>query len=86
MRAIAASFVKAWHPASAWRPKILREGGLVDAARKREWDKLPEILAYLQETSAEAVVCVSLLRLLRGCPDARPYASASSASSLRSST
>ncbi len=65
----AASFVKAWHPKSAWRPKILREGGLVDAARKREWSTLPEILAYLQETNAEPVVCVSLLRLLRGCAE-----------------
>jgi tetratricopeptide (TPR) repeat protein len=65
----AASFVNAWHPDSTWRPKILREGGLVDAARKREWGKLPEMLAYLQETNAEPVVCTSLLRLLRGCPE-----------------
>lgn len=69
----AASFVKAWHPDSTWRPKILREGGLVDAARKREWGKLPEMLAYLQETNAEQVVCASLLRLLRGCPDASQW-------------
>ncbi len=69
----AASFVKAWHPKSTWRPKILREGELVDAARKREWQKLPALLAYVQETNAEQVVCASLLRLLRGCPDASAW-------------
>ena len=69
----AASFVKAWHPQSAWRTKILREGGLVDAARKREWERLPDLLAYLQEKNAEPVVCTSLLRLLRGCPDAAQW-------------
>jgi tetratricopeptide (TPR) repeat protein len=69
----AASFVKAWHPESAWREKILREGGLVDAARKRDWARVPDMLAYLQETNAEQVVCASLLRLLRGCPDGRAW-------------
>lgn len=66
----AASYVSAWHPKSVWRAKILREGELVDAARKREWDKVPDLLAYLKEPTAEPVVCVSLLRLMRGCPDA----------------
>jgi tetratricopeptide (TPR) repeat protein len=69
----AASFVEAWHPKSTWRYKILREGELVDAARKREWNKLPEILAYLLEKEAEQVVCASLLRLLRGCSDGRAW-------------
>jgi len=72
----AASYVSAWHPKSTLRPKILREGELVDAARKRAWDKLPGILAYLQETNAEPVVCTSLLRLLRGCPDASQWPAA----------
>ena len=69
----AAAYVRAWHPKSRWRPKILREGELVDAARKREWSKLPEILAYLKEPEAEPVVCTSLLRLFRGCADPRPW-------------
>ena len=69
----AASFVSAWHPKSTLRPKILREGEVVDAARRRAWDKLPGILSYLQETNAEPVVCTSLLRLLRGCPDASQW-------------
>lgn len=69
----AASFVKAWHPDSRWRTKVLREGALVDAARRRDWEKVPDILAYLGEADAEPVVCTSLLRLLRGCPDARQW-------------
>ena len=69
----AASYVAAWHPDSRWRAKILREGDLVDAARKQAWNRLPEILAYLREKGAEPVVCTSLLRLLRGCPDAQAW-------------
>jgi len=72
----AASYVRAWHPKSVWREKMLREGGLVDAARKRDWTHLPEMLGYLGETNAEPVVCVSLLRLLRGCNDARVWPAA----------
>jgi thioredoxin-like negative regulator of GroEL len=66
----AASYVSAWHPESVWRAKMLREGERVEAARTRDWNKVPELLAYLKEPTAEPVVCVSLLRLMRGCPDA----------------
>lgn len=62
----AAECVKTWHPESAWRTKILNEGTLVDAARKRERNKLAEICGYLTEEGTEPVVCASLLRLLRG--------------------
>jgi len=65
----AASRVRTWHPDSAWRPKILHEGALIDAARKRSWDKLPDICDYLKKEGAEPVVCASLLRLLRGHDD-----------------
>ena len=62
----AASQVQTWHPDSAWRSKIISEGALIDAARKRTWDKLPDICDYLKLARAEPVVSTSLLRLLRG--------------------
>lgn len=65
----AAEALDRWHPQRAWRGRILREGGLVDAARRGAWDALEGMLAYLREEEAEPVVCASLLRLLRGCPD-----------------
>ncbi len=72
----AASFVRAWHPQSRLRPKMVREGELVEAARKRDWSRLPDIVGYLGQPEAEPVVCASLLRLLRGCPDASAWPAA----------
>lgn len=63
--------VRAWHPDGRWTPKILREGALVDAARRERWEKLPEILAFLADGRSEPVVATSLVRLLARCPDAR---------------
>jgi tetratricopeptide (TPR) repeat protein len=52
---------------------VLRTAGLVDAARKREWSRLPEMLAYLDEKERDEVVATSLIRLLRACPDDRKW-------------
>jgi Flp pilus assembly protein TadD len=44
----------------------------MDPARKRDWTALPAMLAYLREPAetTEAVVCASLVRLFRDCPNA----------------
>ncbi len=57
-----------------WRKRdfqagVLHRAGLIDAARKREWSKLPETLAYLERKDRDEIFAVSLLRLLVACPD-----------------
>ena len=53
-----------------WSDRIVREGRLVAAARKGDWSRLPDILAYLEEAGRDEVVTTSLVRLLASCPDA----------------
>lgn len=64
------NLVRAWRPRDYQAP-VLRTAGLVAAARKREWKRLPEMLAYLEEKDRDEVVVTSLIRLLRACPDGR---------------
>jgi tetratricopeptide (TPR) repeat protein len=52
-----------------WSERIVREGRLVAAARKEDWSRLPEVLAYLSEPGRDEVVTTSLVRLLTSCPD-----------------
>lgn len=67
----AAAKVRAWFPDDTRRKKMLRIGELIDPARKRDWSTLPAMLAYLREPAeaTEPVVCASLVRLFRDCPD-----------------
>jgi tetratricopeptide (TPR) repeat protein len=48
---------------------VLHRAGLVDAARKREWSQLPEMLAYISSKDRDDVYATSLIRLLRACDD-----------------
>jgi len=66
------NLVRAWRPRDYQAP-VLRAAGLVDAARKREWKRLPEMLAYLEEKGRDEVVATSLIRLLRNCPDEKKW-------------
>ena len=66
------NLVRAWRPRDYQAP-VLRQAGLVDAARKREWKRLPEMLSYLEEKGRDEVVATSLIRLLRACPDDRKW-------------
>jgi tetratricopeptide (TPR) repeat protein len=52
-----------------WSDRIVREGRLVAAARKGDWSRLPEVLAYLEDSGRDEVVTTSLVRLLASCPD-----------------
>jgi Flp pilus assembly protein TadD len=55
--------------AARWSERLLREGRLVAAARKQDWSRLPQMLAYLVEPGRDEIVTTSLVRLLAGCPD-----------------
>ena len=59
-----------WHKDDYQRP-VLERATLVDAARKRQWDKLPAMLAYIQDSKGDNVTQASLIRLLRSCDDGR---------------
>lgn len=67
----AARTVAAWRGArpATVAARVLREGRLVLAARKRDWSELPAILAYLGEPGRDEIVTTSLVRLLESCPD-----------------
>lgn len=75
----AAARVHEWHPHGHWQDRILREGGLIEAARKGQWETLPDILAYVQAAGSDPVVVTSLVRLLGQCrsPDKWPAVRAS---------
>jgi len=65
----AAATVQRWHPEGHWRRKILLEGGLVEAARNRKWQSLPDMLDYVGKAESDPVVVTSLVRLLDACPE-----------------
>ena len=47
---------------------MLERAALIAAARKQDWKKLPDILAYLASPDREEIHTVSLVRLLAECP------------------
>jgi tetratricopeptide (TPR) repeat protein len=59
--------VREWRPRDYQKP-VLERAALIDAARKENWKKLPDILAYLARPDREEMQTVSLVRLLAGCP------------------
>jgi len=60
------SFVRQWYPRDYQAP-LLRLGRLVDAARKRDWSKLPEMLDYIARKDRDEIYAGSLIRLLENC-------------------
>jgi tetratricopeptide (TPR) repeat protein len=60
--------VRAWHKDDYQAP-VLRRAALIQAARQRDWSRLPEILAYINSPQRDAVFSASLVRLLMACPD-----------------
>jgi len=55
--------VRSWHQRDYQAP-ILKRAALVDAARKRDWSKLPEMLVYISDPKRDEVFATSLIRLL----------------------
>jgi tetratricopeptide (TPR) repeat protein len=66
--AFADAWVRRWYPPD-YQAQTLRIGGLLDAARKDQWQRLPEMLAYLKDPKSDPVFKTSLVRLLRGYED-----------------
>jgi tetratricopeptide (TPR) repeat protein len=64
--------VREWRQRDYQKP-VLERAALVAAARKGDWTKLPEMLAYLGRADREEVQSVALVRLLAGCPAAEKW-------------
>jgi len=62
--------VRKWHKRDYQAP-VLHRAGLIDAARKQDWERLPDILCYLKNPVRDEVVAASLIRLLSACEDER---------------
>jgi Tfp pilus assembly protein PilF len=61
-----------------WRKRdyqaaVLFRTGLIEAARKGNWSRLPDILSYVKNTQNNEVYRTSLVRLLRSCDDERKW-------------
>ena len=61
-------WVRKWYPRD-YQAEPLRRAELIDAARKQQWQRLPEMLAELRGGEGGEVYTTSLLRLLAGCGD-----------------
>ncbi len=59
--------MREWSKRDYQKP-VLERAALIAAARKQDWKKLPDILAYLSRPDREEIETVSLVRLLAGCP------------------
>jgi tetratricopeptide (TPR) repeat protein len=60
--------VRKWRKRDYQAPLLYR-ARLVDAARKRDWTKLPEMLKYLTSPERDEIYATSLIRLLAFCPN-----------------
>lgn len=60
--------VRQWRTRDYQSPLLLR-AGLIEAARKRDWQKLPEMLAYITSQERDEVFAASLIRLTMAATD-----------------
>jgi tetratricopeptide (TPR) repeat protein len=58
--------VRDWHKHD-YQNSALYPAGLVAAARKPDWNRLDDMLAYLTREDRDEIFATSLVRLLRGC-------------------
>jgi len=62
-------WVRKWRARDYQKP-VIHRAGLIDAARKRDWGKLPQMIDYLKSKDRDEVVATSLIRLVP--PSAEP--------------
>ena len=62
------NWVRKWYPRDYQAP-LLHRGSLIEAARKEDWTKLPQMIAYISGKERNEVFAASLLRMLERCPD-----------------
>jgi len=65
-------YVREWR-ARDYQAPVLHRAALIEAARRRDWSRLSEMLEYIGRKDRDEVFAASLLRLLQGCPDARKW-------------
>ena len=65
-------WVRKWHKRD-YQAKVIKRAGLIDAARKGDWKRLPEMLAYLESKNRDEIYATSLIRLLRSCQDPKKW-------------
>jgi tetratricopeptide (TPR) repeat protein len=65
-------WVRQWRKRDYQAP-VLHRASLVEAARRRDWQKLPAMLEYLEREDRDTVFAASLIRLLRPCNDDRKW-------------
>jgi tetratricopeptide (TPR) repeat protein len=65
-------WVRQWRKRDYQAP-VLYRASFIDAARRRDWGKLPVMLEYLARNNHDAVFTASLIRLLRPCNDDRKW-------------
>jgi tetratricopeptide (TPR) repeat protein len=65
-------WVRRWQKTDYQAP-VLHRASLINAGRRRDWEKLPAILEYLERKNHDAVFAASLIRLLRPCDDDRKW-------------
>lgn len=56
-------WVRQWRPRDYQAP-VLQRAALIEAARKRNWAKLPEMIDYINDPEHDAVFVASLIRLI----------------------
>jgi tetratricopeptide (TPR) repeat protein len=66
------AWVRTWYPRD-YQAEVVRRAELIDAARKRRWSRLPEMLADLDKPDVDAVYKASLVRLLHDCDQESPW-------------
>ncbi len=64
--------VRKWRTRDYQAP-VLYRAGLIAAARKREWARLDEMLAFIGDAKSDPVFAVSLIRLLEPCDAPRKW-------------
>jgi tetratricopeptide (TPR) repeat protein len=62
------SFVRQWRTRDFQAP-ILKRAGLIDAARKQDWAKLPEMMDYISDPKHDEIFAASLIRLIQPTQD-----------------
>jgi len=65
-------WVREWRE-SDYQAPVLHRARLIDAARREDWSRLPQMLDYLTSDGRSEVCAVSLIRLLRSCDNPRKW-------------
>ena len=65
-------YVRKWRPRDYQAP-ILYRAGLIDAAKKRSWSRLDDMLAFIGDANSDPIFVVSLIRLLEPCDAPRKW-------------